>query len=282
MFTEQVTLLEGKNWSLLHCHFNKADELLAACSELSLHERPVLKPEPKETQTPEQEKKDRRAHRNVGFYSDVAPAYYPSKQSAFELGAQPLTRQFRDLLEWVNEHWKEQFDSILVNEYPDEKACIGPHYDGENGNGAWCVVTISLGATRTFALRSRETRNSPRLDFPVVHGSAITMTNTLQMLYTHEVPPSDTPCGRRVSLTFRRVGTNMKPWIKTLTHGPRRCLVCAKMTIERSGVCADCYQLKSFMCPTCKKEPTGAPWPCEACFLEEKLARKATSTVPPK
>lgn len=96
------------------------------------------------------------------------------------------------------------FNSCLLNLYRNGQDSIGMHSDDESELGPEPVIaSISLGASRKFHLRPRET--GLKLDLWLPHGSLLCMRGTTQQRYRHGVPKcaSSLP---RVNLTFRLIG----------------------------------------------------------------------------
>jgi alkylated DNA repair dioxygenase AlkB len=63
------------------------------------------------------------------------------------------------------------------------------------------VAIVSLGATRTFALRPRGGGSSLRL--PQAHGDLLVMGGSCQRTWEHCVPKTSAHTGPRVSVQFR-------------------------------------------------------------------------------
>lgn len=66
------------------------------------------------------------------------------------------------------------------------------------------VAIVSLGATRTFALRPRG--GGPSLRLPQRHGDLLVMGGSCQRTWEHAIPKTATPVGPRISIQFRPRG----------------------------------------------------------------------------
>lgn len=98
----------------------------------------------------------------------------------------------------------EAFNSVLVNRYRDGRDRMGWHSDDEPELGSRPVIaSVSLGATRRFALKPRGQGASLALDLP--HGSLLVMRGDTQARYRHALPGTARPVGERINLTFRRI-----------------------------------------------------------------------------
>jgi alkylated DNA repair dioxygenase AlkB len=95
-------------------------------------------------------------------------------------------------------------NNCLANYYPDGSSKMGYHADRtddlEAGTG---IAIVSLGTTRHLKFKHI---NDPDLllDYALVPGSLIYMTQEIQHSWLHAIPKADTTEGR-ISLTFRRM-----------------------------------------------------------------------------
>ena len=97
------------------------------------------------------------------------------------------------------------FNSALANLYRDGRDAMGWHADAEAELGpAPVIASLSLGATRRFALKARDDPARKRvLDLPA--GALLVMSGQTQRRYRHALPRTARPVGPRINLTFRRV-----------------------------------------------------------------------------
>ncbi len=97
--------------------------------------------------------KECRQNRDVGFFSDTSRGYSFSGQIA---EANPLSPSLKALLDFVNDVFSASFNGILINRYEGGETSIGRHSDDESGLSRHAgVVAISVGATRTFRVKSK-------------------------------------------------------------------------------------------------------------------------------
>jgi alkylated DNA repair dioxygenase AlkB len=94
------------------------------------------------------------------------------------------------------------FDTLGLNLYRDGNDSVAWHGD-RIGRAVLepLVATVTLGATRTFALRPRGGGESLRLR--PAHGGLIVMGGRCQHDWEHCVPKTAEPVGPRISLTVR-------------------------------------------------------------------------------
>ena len=114
----------------------------------------------------------------------------------------PLVRAVKEQLEASQQ---STFNFVLCNLYPDGEAGLGWHSDDEkdliqNADSA----SISLGATRDFYVRQRETHEVV-VKVNLSHGSLLMMKGQTQRFYQHQVPKRARCDAPRINLTFRRM-----------------------------------------------------------------------------
>jgi alkylated DNA repair dioxygenase AlkB len=87
--------------------------------------------------------------------------------------------------------------------YPDGSDSVAWHGDtiGRSNTDDTMVAIVSLGATRTFALRPRGGGQSLRL--PQRHGDLLVMGGSCQRTFEHAIPKTSTAAGPRISIQFR-------------------------------------------------------------------------------
>ena len=121
--------------------------------------------------------------------------------------APPLPPSFKPFLYWANSTEHGPYNAALVNWYKDGTHYIGPHRDSERQLvEVSTIMSITLGATRTFRIRDYTTK-SIVADLELVDGSYVVMGGSMQKKYTHEITRvngkrgSSTPS--RINITFR-------------------------------------------------------------------------------
>ena len=97
----------------------------------------------------------------------------------------------------------EPFTTVGLCWYRDGADSVAWHGDtiGRSSTQDTMVAIVSLGATRTFALRPRGGGSSLRL--PQAHGDLLVMGGSCQRTWEHAVPKTSAPAGPRVSIQFR-------------------------------------------------------------------------------
>lgn len=97
----------------------------------------------------------------------------------------------------------EPFTTAGLCLYRDGADSVAWHGDtiGRSSREDTMVAIVSLGATRTFALRPRGGGASVRL--PQGHGDLLVMGGSCQRTWEHSVPKTSAPTGPRISIQFR-------------------------------------------------------------------------------
>ena len=111
------------------------------------------------------------------------------------------------LLHWGQAAIEGRLNGALLNWYDAAlRHYIGHHRDSRDGLVAGApIVTISLGASRTFRLRPWRGRGFR--DFRAQDGAVFVMPYETNLTWTHEVPHRRTDSGRRISVTLRAFTT---------------------------------------------------------------------------
>ena len=84
---------------------------------------------------------------------------------------------------------------------------MGYHSDGEELFQATkqkaCIVSISVGATRRFAIRSKQQGTEKIVHLS--HGDILTMEDWFQRHFEHSLVPETRPVDQRFNLTLREI-----------------------------------------------------------------------------
>ena len=97
----------------------------------------------------------------------------------------------------------EPFTTAGLCCYRDGSDSVAWHGDtiGRSHSEDTMVAIVSLGATRTFAMRRRG--GGPSLRLPLAHGDLLVMGGSCQRTWEHAVPKTSSTAGARVSIQFR-------------------------------------------------------------------------------
>jgi alkylated DNA repair dioxygenase AlkB len=93
--------------------------------------------------------------------------------------------------------------------YRDGNDSVSWHSDNEEINGSEpTIASVSLGATRRFDLRHKESGETVRVDLE--DGSLLVMSGLSQHCWAHQIAKTKAKVGPRINLTFRRVVTSQQ------------------------------------------------------------------------
>jgi alkylated DNA repair dioxygenase AlkB len=100
----------------------------------------------------------------------------------------------------------EPFTTVGLCLYRDGGDSVAWHGDtlGRGAHHDTMVAIVSVGATRTFALRPRGGGTALRL--AQRHGDLLVMGGSCQRTWEHSIPKTATPTGPRISIQFRPRG----------------------------------------------------------------------------
>lgn len=139
--------------------------------------------------------------RLTAWYGDPGAVYSYSGVENRPVAWTPALARLRDRLRAA---LGAGFNSALLNLYRTGSDSMGWHADDEPELGPRpLIASVSLGATRRFELRSRETGETRRV--ALEHGSLLVMSGETQHRWRHQVPKETTVRAPRVNLTFRTV-----------------------------------------------------------------------------
>lgn len=100
-----------------------------------------------------------------------------------------------------------RFNQVMLNWYADGTHYMGAHSDDEPSLISDApIMSISLGATRTFRIRDRVSKTILQ-DVPLKNGTCLVMESPCQQRYLHEIVKMNGKkgkgVGRRINITFR-------------------------------------------------------------------------------
>ena len=128
----------------------------------------------------------------------------PYTYSGLTIHPLPWTDLLLTIKDAVERASGDTFNSVLLNYYRDERDSMGMHSDDEPELGRNPVIaSVSFGATRTFVLRHKASKQTIKLDLP--DGSLLVMAGALQHHWQHGINKLTKRIDPRVNLTFRSI-----------------------------------------------------------------------------
>ena len=139
--------------------------------------------------------------RLVAWFGDAGTPY---TYAGLTLQPSTWTDPILEIKEVCEELAGTKFNSVLLNLYRDGNDTVGWHSDDEPVLGRNpTIVSVSLGATRRFDLRHKQTKAIVKVALD--SGSALVMAGRTQAAWSHQVPRTKKVMEPRINLTFRDV-----------------------------------------------------------------------------
>lgn len=138
--------------------------------------------------------------RLTSFYAEAGVQY---KYAGLTQEATGMLDELAEITKLVNVGYNQEFNSVLLNYYRDERDSIGLHSDSEKelGNNP-VVATLSLGGTRRFDLISN--KDKKKFSIEVENGSLMIMGPNCQKNWRHKIDKY-TGSEPRISITLRKI-----------------------------------------------------------------------------
>jgi alkylated DNA repair dioxygenase AlkB len=141
--------------------------------------------------------------RLTAWYGDPGRSY---TYSGISMQPLPWTRTLAELRSAVESACREDFNSVLLNYYRNERDSVGLHSDDEPELGPHPVIaSLSLGEPRVFSIKHKRLADLPSVRITLESGNLLLMKGNTQANWKHGVAKSVKPCGPRVNLTFRQI-----------------------------------------------------------------------------
>ena len=139
--------------------------------------------------------------RLTAWYGDEGATYV---YSGIRNEPLPWTQEIAQLRDLVSKEAWVRFNSVLLNRYRDGADSVAWHSDDEPELGPTpTIASLSLGATRRFRLRHKETRET--LGIELEAGSLLLMSGESQRHWDHCLTKTKCKIDERINLTFRVV-----------------------------------------------------------------------------
>ena len=106
----------------------------------------------------------------------------------------------------VEQYIKFQFNSVLLNEYPNGKVGMGWHSDDERELGVDPIIaSLSFGADRDFIFKHKIDKSIEKIKIHLKNGSLLLMLGSTQHHWKHSLPKRLKVREPRINLTFRKI-----------------------------------------------------------------------------
>ena len=141
--------------------------------------------------------------KRIAWYADEGKSYTYS-------GSTFHPDQWNELLleikKQVEQYIKFQFNSVLLNEYPNGKVGMGWHSDDERELGTDPIIaSLSFGANRDFIFKHKTDKSFENIKIHLKSGSLLLMLGSTQHHWKHSLPKRLKVREPRINLTFRKI-----------------------------------------------------------------------------
>ncbi len=141
--------------------------------------------------------------KRIAWYADEGKSYTYS-------GSTFHPEQWNELLleikKYVEHYIKFQFNSVLLNEYPNGKVGMGWHSDDERELGIDPIIaSLSFGANRDFIFKHKTDKSFENIKIHLKSGSLLLMLGSTQHHWKHSLPKRLKVREPRINLTFRKI-----------------------------------------------------------------------------
>ena len=141
--------------------------------------------------------------KRIAWYADEGKSYTYS-------GSTFHPDQWNELLleikKYVEQYMNFQFNSVLLNEYPNGKVGMGWHSDDERELGIDPIIaSLSFGANRDFIFKHKTDKNVDNIKIHLKSGSLLLMLGSTQHHWKHSLPKRLKVREPRINLTFRKI-----------------------------------------------------------------------------
>ena len=148
---------------------------------------------------------DHTTNRRELFCSEASQSYtYGSEKFARTYHAVPAPLLLNEVKHKIEDLLNDRFEYCFVNGYASEKEHLGYHADDSSSiDHTRPIVVASFGAERAIWVKPIGGSHDTVEKFSLPSGSLFVMKPGMQHTHLHRIPKNPSPCGFRVSLTFR-------------------------------------------------------------------------------
>ena len=147
--------------------------------------------------------KKRTTKRRVAWYADKGKKY---SYSGLTLEPDTWDKDLFYIKQRIQDVTQQEFNSVLLNEYPNGRVGMGWHSDDEKELGIDPIIaSVSLGAERDFLFRHKKDKSKEPVKILLKHGSLLLMMGSTQHHWHHSLPLRRKVKEKRINLTFRNI-----------------------------------------------------------------------------
>ena len=141
--------------------------------------------------------------KRIAWYADEGKSY---KYSGSTFHPDQWNELLLEIKNYVEQYIKFQFNSVLLNEYPNGKVGMGWHSDDERELGIDPIIaSLSFGANRDFIFKHKTDKRFENIKIHLKSGSLLLMLGSTQHHWKHSLPKRLKVREPRINLTFRKI-----------------------------------------------------------------------------
>lgn len=142
------------------------------------------------------------------FMSDKPRSYtYGSGNGIRTYSSNEFSREVNKIMIDLNQEFNLHYNVCFLNRYENEKEWLGWHADDSpEMDKKHPISVVTFGAEREIWWKPKDFKGEIPKDQRKIleNGSLFTMLGGFQDYFYHKIPKHFSPCGPRISLTFRR------------------------------------------------------------------------------
>lgn len=147
--------------------------------------------------------KKRVSKRRIAWYGDNGKSY---SYAGLKVYPEQWIKVLLEIRHRVEKKCAADFNSVLLNEYPNGNVGMGWHSDDEKELGKNpLIASVSFGAQRDFFLRTKESTSAEKVKITLTSGSVVVMLGETQHYWHHSIPLRRKIKSKRINLTFRKI-----------------------------------------------------------------------------
>jgi len=141
--------------------------------------------------------------KRIAWYADKGKYY---TYSGSTLRPDQWNELLLEIKKYVEQYMNFQFNSVLLNEYPNGKVGMGWHSDDERELGIDPIIaSLSFGANRDFIFKHKTDKSFENIKIHLKSGSLLLMLGSTQHHWKHSLPKRLKVREPRINLTFRKI-----------------------------------------------------------------------------
>ena len=141
--------------------------------------------------------------KRIAWYADEGKSY---TYSGSTFHPDQWNKLLLEIKKHVEQYIRFEFNSVLLNEYPNGKVGMGWHSDDERELGIDPIIaSLSFGANRDFIFKHKTDKSFENIKIHLKSGSLLLMLGSTQHHWKHSLPKRLKVREPRINLTFRKI-----------------------------------------------------------------------------